>query len=104
MASDWKAVAKALHRELNQLRSVVMDLRARTKYCPESDCASSSVECITCGRADCPYGEALHYHHDGCPACPCYCDWEGCAHWFHKRPIAKQRQYAKRAHVYPRRE
>ncbi len=26
-------------------------------------------ECIVCGTRDCPHGEALHYHHDGCPAC-----------------------------------
>ena len=26
-------------------------------------------ECMACGVRDCPYGEPLHYHHDGCPAC-----------------------------------
>lgn len=26
-------------------------------------------ECITCGAIMCPYGEPLHNHHDGCPAC-----------------------------------
>ncbi len=26
-------------------------------------------ECIICGQRDCPRGESLHYHHDGCPAC-----------------------------------
>jgi hypothetical protein len=26
-------------------------------------------ECMTCGERDCPHGEPLHYHHDGCPAC-----------------------------------
>lgn len=26
-------------------------------------------ECIICGARDCPHGEPLHYHHDGCPAC-----------------------------------
>lgn len=31
---------------------------------PESD-----GECIVCGSIICPYGEPLHYHHDGCPAC-----------------------------------
>lgn len=26
-------------------------------------------ECSTCGAFVCPYGEPLHFHHDGCPAC-----------------------------------
>ena len=26
-------------------------------------------ECMACGARDCPHGEPLHYHHDGCPAC-----------------------------------
>ena len=26
-------------------------------------------ECVECGERDCPHGEPLHYHHDGCPAC-----------------------------------
>jgi hypothetical protein len=26
-------------------------------------------ECVDCAVRDCPYGEPLHYHHDGCPAC-----------------------------------
>ena len=26
-------------------------------------------ECEACSVRDCPHGEPLHYHHDGCPAC-----------------------------------
>lgn len=26
-------------------------------------------ECMICARRDCPRGEPLHYHHDGCPCC-----------------------------------
>jgi len=33
-----------------------------TETCPDQ-------ECISCGIRDCPSGEPLHYHHDGCPAC-----------------------------------
>lgn len=33
--------------------------------CPEGP----TSECTGCGARDCPYGEPLHYHHDGCPAC-----------------------------------
>lgn len=31
--------------------------------------ACPDVECTACGARDCPHGEPLHYHHDGCPAC-----------------------------------
>lgn len=31
-------------------------------HCPD-------YECHTCGEIICPYGEPLHFHHDGCPAC-----------------------------------
>jgi hypothetical protein len=27
-------------------------------------------ECLECGSRDCPVGEPMHYHHDGCPGCP----------------------------------
>jgi hypothetical protein len=27
------------------------------------------LECMSCGRRDCPNGEPFHYHHDGCPDC-----------------------------------
>ena len=26
-------------------------------------------ECMACSQIDCPDGEPLHYHHDGCPCC-----------------------------------
>jgi len=26
-------------------------------------------ECEICGVRDCPNGNPLHYHHDGCPVC-----------------------------------
>lgn len=27
------------------------------------------MECIFCSALICPYGEPLHFHHDGCPIC-----------------------------------
>src|SRR5579859_6049679 len=27
------------------------------------------MECMICAIRDCPHGEPLHYHHDGCPSC-----------------------------------
>ena len=26
-------------------------------------------ECMACAQKECPHGEPLHWHHDGCPAC-----------------------------------
>lgn len=31
--------------------------------------ACDDDECLMCGEFMCPYGEPLHLHHDGCPAC-----------------------------------
>lgn len=37
---------------------------------PDDDvCGEGDGECLLCGVLDCPHGEPLHYHHDGCPAC-----------------------------------
>lgn len=33
-----------------------------TDVCPDE-------ECLMCSVRDCPHGEPLHYHHDGCPVC-----------------------------------
>lgn len=32
-------------------------------------CTSGDEECLGCGAEDCPFGEPLHWHHDGCPTC-----------------------------------
>lgn len=34
----------------------------KTEKCPD-------MECSLCAERDCPFGEPLHYHHDGCPCC-----------------------------------
>lgn len=34
------------------------------------------AECLLHGSRDCPHGEPLHYHHDGCPACS-FCECHG---------------------------
>lgn len=40
---------------------------AQTGHYTADDCIRA--ECEVRGAADCPHGEELHYHHDGCPAC-----------------------------------
>lgn len=32
-------------------------------------CDKDDGECMTCSNIVCPFGEPLHFHHDGCPAC-----------------------------------
>jgi hypothetical protein len=27
------------------------------------------AECVYCGEKYCPFGDELHFHHDGCPSC-----------------------------------
>jgi len=39
----------------------------------------------------CAFNEVLHDHHDGCPACPCFCSWRGCMHPFHRQSPVSQR-------------
>lgn len=50
------------------------DIRARVPghpaaYDPTDRASCQDDECLVCGLRDCPHGEPLHYHHDGCPAC-----------------------------------
>lgn len=37
--------------------------------CTDGMNGGGNGECLACGERDCPHGEALHYHHDGCPSC-----------------------------------
>lgn len=48
-----------MQAEINRLRATVDKLLA---HCGDP-------ECMECGAAVCPWGEPLHFHHDGCPAC-----------------------------------
>jgi hypothetical protein len=32
-------------------------------------CDREGGECSKCGATCCPYGDPLHFHHDGCPSC-----------------------------------
>jgi len=37
-------------------------------HCSDKLCVDAE-DCASCGVRDCPDGELLHYHHDGCPSC-----------------------------------
>ena len=46
-------------KHANEPPHVLDDILAQ---CPDA-------ECWECGRIICPYGEPMHFHHDGCPVC-----------------------------------
>lgn len=53
----------AMAEQLDELRNFhrAPDAQGRS-------CDLESGECSICGILDCPYGDSLHYHHDGCPS------------------------------------
>jgi hypothetical protein len=59
LASNLALKNRNFSIEVKQLRERVRQL---LDHCPDP-------ECHTCGEIICPHGEALHFHHDGCPAC-----------------------------------
>lgn len=32
-------------------------------------CDKECGECSVCGTICCPFGDSMHFHHDGCPSC-----------------------------------
>jgi hypothetical protein len=48
--------------------AVAMEYSQRLRTHPTAE-ACPVDECSFCAVRDCPDGEPLHYHHDGCPMC-----------------------------------
>ena len=42
--------------------------RTLVEHRPVHPVACEASECLECSVRDCPRGEPMHYHHDGCPA------------------------------------
>lgn len=53
-----------LARMLRQLERAEKALDALLNHCDKE-----SGECSFCGKTICPYGDGMHFHHDGCPSC-----------------------------------
>lgn len=54
-----------LHLEINRIierHGSGPEVDAALARCPDAECRKCSI-------LACPYGEPLHFHHDGCPAC-----------------------------------
>lgn len=47
-------------------------------------------ECSGCAKECCAYEAPEHFWHDGCPTCPCWCSYKGCAHPWHNMTNAEQ--------------
>jgi hypothetical protein len=56
------ASAKEKGELLEKIQKMGEQLDALLAHCPDA-------ECIDCGLIICPHGDALHFHHDGCPSC-----------------------------------
>lgn len=66
------------HQKLRVFQITHLRLRIEGQQVPEeSDKAADDVlnacanieYCEQCADVCCPFGEPLHFHHDGCPAC-----------------------------------
>ena len=66
------------HQKLRVYQIKHLGLRIEGKPVPEeSDKAADDIlnacanieYCEQCAAVCCPFGEPLHFHHDGCPAC-----------------------------------
>jgi hypothetical protein len=53
-------------RRLDRIKYAIKNYYVSCKECEDEPWVH---ECIKCGERDCPDGEPLHYHHDGCPSC-----------------------------------
>jgi hypothetical protein len=65
-------MGKKQSEKKNKLRRPETAMTSSNEYAhsPDFECPDGpKTECIGCGARDCPHGEPLHYHHDGCPAC-----------------------------------
>lgn len=61
-AEAIKQYREELGLEMTEYSESIQNCTGDISNCPND-------ECLICGIRDCPRGEALHYHHDGCPAC-----------------------------------
>lgn len=58
----WDAAHASMEVALESGAVHRCELDAAIQECPD-------YECLTCGVLFCPWGEPLHFHHDGCPSC-----------------------------------
>ena len=54
---------------LRKIEEAVTAAYVHEHTCTDGQNGGGDGECVACGERDCPHGEPLHLHHDGCPAC-----------------------------------
>ena len=78
MDADWRAVTERALAKVDEaalaLESMAAERDARDRiatirmFHARDLCAEKDPECSVCSVLDCPMGDPLHYHHDGCPS------------------------------------
>jgi hypothetical protein len=64
-----------LHEQIDAAREALQEARKAIQLRGEqldgllAHCGKEGGECSGCAKIICPFGEELHFHHDGCPAC-----------------------------------
>jgi hypothetical protein len=56
------AILHSWHDLVAHARLLINQRDALLEHCPDAECGE-------CGKTMCPYGDELHFHHDGCPSC-----------------------------------
>lgn len=51
-----------VYKLLSHIEALNVQIDALLAHCPDG-------ECETCSEIICPHKYAMHFHHDGCPAC-----------------------------------
>ena len=75
ISGTWQMLADAISRtaDTGATAGTVSDAKRLALLRQHHDlyggCEGADGECALCSILDCPEGEPLHYHHDGCPAC-----------------------------------
>lgn len=65
IAKDYLAKSMRLSIATRKLKDIAYFHGHKDGECCDADCG----ECGICAVLDCPHGDPLHYHHDGCPSC-----------------------------------
>jgi len=72
IAKELEDIKRLQMKERPDLKLDIEGLQSLADYghsCDDEKNGGGDGECLACGARDCPHGEPLHYHHDGCPSC-----------------------------------
>lgn len=67
--TEQRSIAFAAQKEASRCAELERENRRLSNVVDQLLAHCEDPECLECGKAICPHGEPLHFHHDGCPAC-----------------------------------